>query len=152
VQAAELASERSQLEAHIAELTEALAGAQAQLEELTAGAAEPVPVPLDRPVSPMPRPVERARRRARPVSPRQRARPAASLAEGRRRAAALARAREARGASRPVVPPAARRGPAPVPESRWLPAEWILGVFLLVIGLSVVALVLSGGLRFDVTP
>jgi hypothetical protein len=39
-----------------------------------------------------------------------------------------------------------------VPESRWLPAEWILGVFLLVIGLSVVALVLSGGLRFDVTP
>jgi hypothetical protein len=42
--------------------------------------------------------------------------------------------------------------PAPIRESRWLPAEWILGMFLLVIGLSVVALVLSGGLRLDVTP
>jgi hypothetical protein len=70
----------------------------------------------------------------------------------REREAALVQARASRAAAprataRPRERPARRRS-----QSRWLPSEALLGIFLLLFGLTVAALLLTGAVKLGFAP
>jgi DNA repair exonuclease SbcCD ATPase subunit len=95
-----------------------------------------------------------------PELPRRIDRPADLEAVRRSRAAAGVRSREAALAQAPTSEPAAplrasrqrARATERRPQSQWLPSETLLGVFLLVFGLTVAVLILTGVVKLGFSP